>query len=59
MRKFLKITGIVLGLLLLLLFLTPFIFKGQIKDLVLKTINEAAVEFGENVRSRFNRKGEW
>lgn len=26
---------------------------------VLKTINEAAVEFGENVRSRFNRKGEW
>lgn len=40
MRKFLKITGIVLGILLLFLFLTPFIFKGQIKDLVLKTINE-------------------
>src|SRR5690606_23468241 len=40
MRKFLKIIGIILGILLLFLFLTPFIFKGQIKDLVLKTINE-------------------
>src|SRR5690606_37179021 len=40
MRKFLKIIGIILGILLLFLFLTHFIFKGQIKDLVLKTINE-------------------
>ena len=40
MKKILKITGIAIAVLLLLLFLTPFIFKGQIKDLVLKTINE-------------------
>ncbi|HET8753201.1 MAG TPA: AsmA family protein, partial [Salinimicrobium sp.] len=40
MRKFLKITGITLLVLLLLLFLTPFLFKSQLKDLVQKTINE-------------------
>ena len=40
MKKILKIIGIVIAVLLLLLFLTPFIFKGQIKDLVLRTINE-------------------
>lgn len=40
MKKFLKISGIVLGVLILLLFLTPFIFKGQIVDMVRKTIND-------------------
>ena len=40
MKKFLKITGIVLGVILLLLFLAPYVFKGQIKDMVRKTINE-------------------
>lgn len=40
MKKFLKISGIVLGVLILLLFLTPFIFKGQIVDIVRKTIND-------------------
>ena len=40
MKKFLKISGIVLGVVILLLFLTPFIFKGQIVDMVRKTIND-------------------
>lgn len=40
MRKFLKITGIVLGVVLLLLFLAPFLFEDQLKDLVQKTINK-------------------
>ena len=40
MKKFLKITGIIVGVLILLLFLTPIIFESQLKDLVRKTINE-------------------
>lgn len=40
MKKFLKITGIVIGVILLLLFLLPFVFQGQIKDMVRKTIND-------------------
>lgn len=40
MKKFLKITGIVLGVVLLLLFLAPFVFEKQLKDLVQDTINK-------------------
>lgn len=40
MKKFLKITGIVLGVILLLLFLAPYLFESQIKNLVQKTIND-------------------
>lgn len=40
MKKFLKITAIVLGVILLLLFLAPFLFEKQIKDLVQDTINK-------------------
>ncbi|MGB7785146.1 MAG: AsmA-like C-terminal region-containing protein [Salinimicrobium sp.] len=40
MKKFLKIFGIVLGVLLLILFLTPIIFESQLKDLVRKTLND-------------------
>ncbi len=50
MKKYLKITGIVLGVILLLLFLTPILFESQIKDLVRKTINEnlnAQVDFAD------------
>ena len=50
MKKFLKITGIVLGVILLLLFLAPFVFESQIKDMVRKTINEnlnAQVSFAD------------
>ncbi|WP_424493217.1 AsmA-like C-terminal region-containing protein [Salinimicrobium sp. GXAS 041] len=50
MKKFLKITGIVIGVILLLLFLTPILFESQIKDLVRKTINEnlnAQVDFAD------------
>lgn len=39
MKKFLKITGIILGIVLLLLLLTPLVFENQLKDLVEKTIN--------------------
>ncbi len=50
MKKFLKITAIVLGTILLLLLLTPIIFESQIKDLVQKTINDnvnAQVDFAD------------
>ena len=40
MKKFLKIFGIVLGVILLLLFLSPFLFEKQLKNLVLDTINK-------------------
>ncbi|NJX17235.1 AsmA family protein, partial [Tamlana crocina] len=40
MKKFLKIFGIILGVILLLLFLTPFIFEKQLKELVQDTINK-------------------
>lgn len=40
MKKFLKITAIVLGTILLLLLLTPILFEKQLKDLVQKTMND-------------------
>lgn len=40
MKKFLKITAIALGTILLLLLLTPILFEKQLKDLVQKTIND-------------------
>ena len=40
MKKFLKIFGIVLGVILLLLFIAPFLFQNQLKDLVQETINK-------------------
>ncbi|NJW53572.1 AsmA family protein [Salinimicrobium oceani] len=40
MKKFLKITGIVLGVILLLLFLAPFLFEKQLKALVQDTLNK-------------------
>src|SRR5699024_7146808 len=42
MKKVLKITGIALAVLLLLLILTPFIFKSSLEKLLKKTINEHA-----------------
>ena len=40
MKKILKITGIVLGMVLLLLLLAPMLFKGTLEDLLKKHINE-------------------
>lgn len=40
MKKFLKISAIVLGVILLLLFLAPFLFEKQLKDLVRDSINQ-------------------
>ncbi|WP_031426645.1 AsmA-like C-terminal region-containing protein [Flavimarina sp. Hel_I_48] len=40
MKKALKIIGIVLGILILILILTPIIFKGQLESLVKKEINK-------------------
>lgn len=48
MKKFLKITGIVLGVILILLIAAPIVFESQLEDLVKKTINRnvnARVEF--------------
>ena len=39
-KKILKIAGISIGLLLLLLFLAPFLFKGSLEDLLKKNINK-------------------
>ncbi len=50
MKKFLKIAGIVLGVIVLLLFLAPFLFEKQLKDLAQKTLNEnmnARVSFSD------------
>lgn len=41
MKKFLKITGITILILLVVLFIAPFIFKGKILSLVKKELNEA------------------
>ena len=40
MKKFLKILGIFLAVLLLILFLAPIVFESQLKDLVRKSIND-------------------
>ncbi|MBT0607668.1 AsmA family protein [Aequorivita echinoideorum] len=40
MKKFLKIFGIVLGILLILLLAAPFLFKGSLEKMLKKTINE-------------------
>jgi len=40
MKKILKILGIVLGLVIILLLLAPFLFKGTIEDLLKKNINK-------------------
>lgn len=40
MKKILKITGIILGILLLFLILAPFLFKGSLEKLLIKNINE-------------------
>ncbi len=40
MKKILKILGIVLGLIIVLLALAPFLFKGTIEDLLKKNINK-------------------
>ncbi|MGB8373776.1 MAG: AsmA family protein, partial [Salegentibacter sp.] len=48
MKKILKITGIVLGVILLLLIVAPIVFESQLEGLVKKTINQnvnAKVEF--------------
>lgn len=42
MKKILKITGISLAVLLILLLVSPFIFKGSLEKLLKKTINENA-----------------
>ena len=42
MKKALKITGISLAVLIILLLLSPFIFKGQLEKLLKKTISENA-----------------
>ena len=39
-KKLLKIVGIVMGLLLILLLLAPFLFKGSLEDLLKKNINK-------------------
>jgi hypothetical protein len=49
MKKFLKITGITLAIILVLLIVLPFVFQGKIVEQVKKTINEnvnARVDFG-------------
>lgn len=48
MKKFLKWTAIVLGVMIVALAATPFLFKDKIKNLIIKTINEnldATVDF--------------
>ncbi len=40
MKKFLKITGVVLGILILLLLLSPILFKGSLEKLLKKNLNE-------------------
>lgn len=48
MKKFLKWTAIVLGVIIIGLVATPFLFKDKIRNLVIKTINEnldATVDF--------------
>ena len=40
MKKILKITGIVVGILIVVLLLAPFIFKGTIEDILKKNINK-------------------
>ena len=50
MKKFFKILGITLGLFLVILIVAPMLFKGQIKDIVKRFINEnvnAKVEFSD------------
>ena len=50
MKKFFKISGIILGVILLILLLAPIVFERQLKDLVQKTINEnlnAKVSFAD------------
>ena len=50
MKKFFKILGITLGLFLVILIVAPMLFKGQIKDMVKRFINEnvnAKVEFSD------------
>src|SRR5690554_45059 len=48
MKKFLKWTAIILGVIIVALAATPFLFKDKIRNLVIKTINEnldATVDF--------------
>lgn len=40
MKKILKITGIILGIVVVLLLLAPMLFKGTLEDLLKKNINE-------------------
>ena len=40
MKKILKILGVVVGLVIILLLLAPFLFKGTIEDLLKKNINK-------------------
>ncbi|HVU95288.1 MAG TPA: AsmA-like C-terminal region-containing protein [Puia sp.] len=50
MKRLLKITGICLAVLLLILFLAPFLFKGKIVQIVKQQINDrltAKVDFGD------------
>ncbi len=57
MKKILKITGIVLGIVVLLLLLAPMLFKGTLEDLLKKNINEnlnAKVEWEEMDLSFFS-----
>lgn len=56
MKKFLKITAIVLGVIILILLLAPIVFEKQLKDLVQKTINDnlnAQVTFADMDLSLF------
>ena len=59
MKKGLKIAGIVIGTILLLLIVTPFLFKGKIKEAVINTANKqlnaelSVGDFGLNFFSNF------
>ncbi|MFR9166529.1 MAG: AsmA-like C-terminal region-containing protein [Dysgonomonas sp.] len=59
MKKALKIVGIIIGVILILMIITPFLFKGKIKDAVIKTANKqlnaelAVGDFGLNLFSNF------
>ncbi|WP_203296204.1 AsmA-like C-terminal region-containing protein [Luteirhabdus pelagi] len=57
MKKFLKISGILLGVIIILLLLAPFLFKNSLENLLKKNINQnlnATVEWAELDLSLFS-----